>query len=137
MAIANLIKWIGIQTSYDKVLEFCLGTRAYHPYRGMFPFQMRYILQTFAVKFKVRKKFTIEDLNALLESGGSCIFVYQTPAGSNHVVFIDRRLQGGYRSWNRKKGWPPFFSDADMAETIVRSAKRNQLYVYAFQGVRK
>lgn len=101
----------------------------------MWPFQLRYVLRTLRMKFRVRKKFTIEDLDALMASGGSCIFVYDTQRGG-HATFIDKAVEGGFRAWNRKKGEPPFFSREDLEKAIqISTRKRGGLYVYTFQGV--
>lgn len=132
VAIANVIKWFGISTSYDRVLRFCLDARAYDPEIGMWPFQMWYVLKTFRIPFKVHKKFTIEKLDSLLDNGGVCILVYDTRPGRSHVVFIDGRNDAGYRSWNRKKGMLPFFPREEMDKTLRESAC---LYVYTFQSV--
>lgn len=138
IAIANAIKWHGIETSYKAVLNWCLGVQAYHPKAGMWPFQMRYVLRTLRMNFKVRRKFTIEDLDALLAAGGACIFIYVTSKGGSHATFIDRALETGYRSWNRKKKMPPYFPREDMEATIRRSSKKaGGLYVYTFQPVKR
>jgi hypothetical protein len=96
---------------------------------------MRYVLKTMRLKFRVRKKFTVKDLNTLLDGGGVCIFIYDTSRGG-HCVFIDKRVEGGYRAWNRRKGDPPFFSQEDMEKAIkVSTRKAGGLYAFTFQGV--
>ncbi len=132
IAIANLIKWCGIETSYAKVLGFCIGVRAFSNRAGMWPFQMRYVLKTLKVRFKVKRKFSVADLDALLDAGGCCILAYCTKFGG-HAVFIDKRTSNGYRSWNRVKGKPPFFSKKDLQIALRRSVGRRNLHVYTFE----
>lgn len=102
----------------------------------MWPYQMRYVLKTLRVHFKVRKKFTLNDLDDLLEAGGSCILVYKTAARSSHAIFIDKKLPTGYRSWNRKKGTPPQFEREDLEKAIKYSTRKaGGLYAYIFKWV--
>lgn len=102
----------------------------------MWPYQLKYVLQSLQLKFRVRKSFTRDDLDALLDSGGCCIFVYDTPRGG-HAVFIDARNANGYRTWNRGPGFYPWFTRAEMKKAIKDSTrKRGGLYVYTFQRVK-
>lgn len=112
-----------------------MQVRAYSRWAGMYPFQLRYVLKTLKIPFLVKKKFCVEDLDALLEAGGACIFVYDRGIGG-HAVFIDRKVEGGFRAWNKKNGSPPFFARDELVQAILKSTRRKGgLYVYTFQAV--
>ena len=141
IAIANAIKWLGVETSYRKVLDFCIEVRAYHRHIGMYSYQMRYVLRTLQVPFKVRRKMTVEGLDKIIDGGGAVILAYQsqtkakdgTISEGGHVVFINGRSVDGYLSWNKTKGLPPWFEREAMRKALARSeAHETGLYVYVF-----
>lgn len=86
------------------------------------------------MRFECKEAFSIEEMDALIDSGGACILVYETKRGG-HAVFIDSRNANGYRSWNRKQGMIPFFPRDEMAETLEFSTKKQGLFVYCFLKV--
>jgi len=139
IAIANLIKWYGIQTSYRAVLEFCAGIRAYHPRKGMFPYQMRYALLTLQIPFKVKRTLTVPEVNAILDGGGSIILIYATKRKhEDHCVFIDTRAKDAYRTWNRMLKCPPLMLRDELETTLRRSsARKSKLFAFIFQPLKE
>lgn len=131
IAIANAIKWFGIETSYDAVMQFCAGIRAYHPTKGMWPFQMRYSLLTLKLPFKVRRKFSPEELDAEVAKGRSMILIYDTLKNGSHAAFLDASSETQYRVWNKIKGQGPWYDKKVIWDDIERTGCR-QGYLYAF-----
>lgn len=135
IAVANLIKWHGFETSYKKTLRFCMQLRAYHPRVGMWPFQLRYILRTLQINFRVHKRFSIAKMDALLDSGGSCILIYDTKLGS-HAVFLDRKEGRTYRAWNKSRK-RPYFTRLELKKAMQNSTRAvGGLYVYTFPALK-
>lgn len=137
VAITNLLKWFGIQTSYDIVLRFCMGIRAYDPKLGMWPFQMKYLLRTLQIKFKVRRRASLEDIDKILEKDGSIILIYLTKRKTSHAVFIDSKKDDFYRIWNRMRGALPWCPKNSLKRALERSQKdSSDLYVFIFQPLK-
>lgn len=135
--MANAIKWHDVSTSYDAVLEFCEGIRAYDPEVGMLPYQFVYTLRILKIPFKKRRSLTIQELDSVLDSGGSLILAYVTEKGTSHAVFIDARKPRRYRVWNRVKSWGPWWSYRTVKADIKRSLTRSgELYAFVFQALR-
>lgn len=131
-----MIKWHRVETSYEAVLSFCTNVQAYHNRAGMWPWQMRYVLKTLRMKFKVKCKFDLAYLESLLKSGGSAILVYETDRGG-HCVFVDAVNEHGFRTWNRRKDTGAFMSREDMKRAISAPVKMGVgVYLYCFQALR-
>lgn len=134
IAVANAIKWSGIETSYRDVLRFCRIVRAYHPKVGMYPYQMTYVLRTLQMRFKARRSLSIADLDRALDSGRSLILVYETERNGSHAAFVDARADGRYRVWNRARRSTPWCSRETLSASLDRS--HTKLYVYIFQALK-
>jgi hypothetical protein len=86
------------------------------------------------IKFKVQRRFSISQLNELLDEGGSVILIYDTKKTGSHAVFIDAKKDDYYRVWNRAKGTKPWCLKKEIAKAIRRSvSKPGHLYAYIFQ----
>lgn len=132
VAVANAIKWHGIETSYASVLDFCTGIRSYHPRIGMWPFQMIYTLKILQMKFRKHRKFSLEALDRILTDGGSLIFIYETIKRGSHAVFIDAMNDTHYRIWNKRKGTVPWTKKRHVLAAIKRSNRPGKMYAFAF-----
>jgi hypothetical protein len=102
----------------------------------MHPFQMTYVLKTLKIKCGIRRTYTVEELDALIDSGGAAIVSYQTKKyKGGHAVFINGRNDVGYLSWNHVQGQPPWFPKKEMRAALKRSsARKGGLIVYTFQA---
>ena len=137
IAVANLIKWHGIETSYRAVLKFCQALEFYIPALGMFPPEMARLLRALKVKFKLRRRFKIKDMDAVLDRGCCIILIYAAhPPYELHCVFVDRRENGSYRAWNTLRKSSPWVSRKDMVRSLRRS-RPNRLFAHIVQPLKK
>lgn len=135
VAIANVIKWYGVETSYQKVLEWCLATDMYDPDHGMWPRQTRFVLLQLQVPFRKYRSFTAEDIDRWLALGQSLILIYDTKTSGSHAAFIDAASETSYRIWNRKMGsTQPWHSKEYVRQAIERTnANNNGLFAFVFE----
>lgn len=136
IAIANAIKWFGTQTSYKSVLEFCEIIGAYRPTQGMWPHEIRFALKKLEIPVKVKRTFSVQLLDEILEDKGAVILTYVRKDGA-HAVFLDSKSELGYRVWNRISGAKPWYPRRTIKRDIKRTLKETgRIYVYIFQALR-
>lgn len=131
IAVANVIKWHGVETSYKAVLDFCQKINVYVPGIGVWPEGMRYVLKCLRIKFKIKRNFSLKDLDKVLESGGSFIIGYPTKYGRAHVSFVDKKFKNNYRMWNRLHT-KSFKNSKSELEKLIKQAKINREYLIAY-----
>lgn len=140
IAIANAIKWLGTETSYTSVLDFCTAIRAYSPQYGMFPFQLDYALKTLKIDYSKHCKFTSRDLDRTLKKGKAVILIFDTISAGSHATFINGidLEKKHYLVWNRWKGATPWCKRDYITQAIKRSARYPEhLYAFVLKKVRQ
>lgn len=139
IAIANLIKWCGIRTTYREVRSFCIGTRTMIPGIGMLQEQMWGLLKTLKVRFRKYRKFGLKDIDRAIAEGSSIVLMYETRRFGGHAVFIDATSKKRIRVWNRTQGHFPWYSRRDVSDDLRRSVRRGtgHPHVYVFPASNK
>lgn len=130
IAIANLIKWTGTSTSYEKVLKYCTALRFYIPGVGMFPRATSYVLRKLKIKFTLRRDLTLPELDETLDRGGAVLLTYLSRTQFLHCVFVEARTESGYRVWNAVESKTPHLTREVMRECLDRSRRSKEIWAY-------